>query len=38
MDEKKINKYLRHLYAGIAMDEKKPTNIYETYMRVLQSM
>ncbi len=29
------NNYLRDLYAGIAMDVKKLTTIYETYMWVL---
>jgi hypothetical protein len=38
MDVKKTNNYLRDLYAGIAMDVKKPTTIYETYMPVLQWM
>jgi hypothetical protein len=32
---KKTNNYLRDLYADIVMDEKKPANIYETYMWVL---
>jgi hypothetical protein len=31
----KINNYLQDLYVGIAMDVKKPTTIYETYMWVL---
>jgi hypothetical protein len=35
MDVKKINNYLQDLYASIAMDVKKPTTIYETYMWVL---
>jgi len=38
MDVKKTNNYLRDLYASIVMDEKKPTTIYKTYMRVLQWM
>jgi hypothetical protein len=35
MDVKKINNYLQDLYAGITMDVKKLTIIYETYMGVL---
>jgi len=35
MDVKKTSNYLWDLYASIAMDVKKPTIIYETYMRVL---
>jgi hypothetical protein len=35
MDVKKTNNYLQDLYAGITMDVKKPTIIYETYMWVL---
>jgi hypothetical protein len=38
MDVKKTNNYLWNLYVGIAMDVKKPTIIYETYMLVLQWM
>jgi len=34
IDVKNINNYLQDLYAGIAMDVKKPTTIYETYMWV----
>jgi hypothetical protein len=32
---KKTSNYLWDLYAGITMDVKKPTIIYETYMWVL---
>jgi len=35
MDIKKLSNYLWNLYVGIAMDVKKSTTIYETYMRVL---
>jgi hypothetical protein len=35
MDVKKTNNYLQELYVGIAMDVKKLTTIYETYMQVL---
>jgi len=35
MEIKKISNYLQDLYAGITMDVKKPTTIYEIYMRVL---
>ncbi len=35
MDNKKTNNYLQDLYAGIAMDVKKSTTIYKTYMWVL---
>jgi len=32
---KKTSNYLRNLYASSAMDVKKPTIIYKTYMWVL---
>ncbi len=32
---KKTSNYLQDLYAGIAMDVKKPLTIYKTYMWVL---
>jgi hypothetical protein len=35
MDVKKTSNYLWNLYAGIAMDVKKPTIIYKIYMWVL---
>jgi hypothetical protein len=35
MDVKKTSSYLQDLYANIAMDVKKLTIIYKTYMWVL---
>jgi hypothetical protein len=35
MDVKKTSNHLQDLYAGITMDVKKLTTIYETYMWVL---